>query len=56
MRDDRRGAAAALMREALTLLDRDGEHRATPHLQLALDILDEAPPALEPDWRLPTCH
>jgi hypothetical protein len=56
MSDDARGAAAKLMQEALALLDLHNERRAAPHLQLALDLLREAPPTLEPAWQLPTCH
>jgi hypothetical protein len=55
MTDEDRRRAVDLMRNALALLDDLGEQRATLHLQLALDLLDDDPALI---WLggLPTCH
>jgi hypothetical protein len=55
MTEEDRRRAVELMRNALVLLDGIGEQRATLHLQLALDLLDDLPAS---HWLggLPTCH
>ena len=55
MTDEDRGRAADLMRSALAVLDALGEQRASLHLQLALDLLDERNAAAGMG-ALPTCH
>lgn len=55
MTEEDRHRAVELMRSALALLDGIGEQRATLHLQLALDLLDDAP-AMTRLGGSPTCH